>query len=375
MRPETRLTALLCAFAGASYAAGAAVAVLRFGVAADAGLAAPGAACVLAALLAARLFGRRLTAPLTAHHAELARNAHEVAYASEQIAQANGHVADGAGIQAANLEELAAAMTEMEAGVKRNAEHAAEAGQTAVSTQSAADEGRNALYEMMGSIGEIKDSTDQMARIIKNIDGIAFQTNLLALNAAVEAARAGDAGRGFAVVADEVRKLAGRSAEAAQSTADLIHAAVSNADAGVTASEAFVATLEEIVCGIDRLGDLSQDVAAATADQARGIEQINGGIASLDDVVQRNAASTEETASSCQELSAAARRLVGLVDSLGGDGGGKEARREPAPDAGGRPVEDFAAEFADAVAGDIAGADGIESGSPPAADETRAIEI
>ena len=167
------------------------------------------------------------------------------------------------------------------------------------------------------SIGQIKDSTRQMSQIISTIDEIAFQTNLLALNAAVEAARAGDAGRGFAVVAEEVRALAGRSAQAAQSTAELIQTAVGNANIGVSASEAFVATLEEIITGIDRLNGLSQEVAGATRDQARGIERINGGLAGLDQVVQNNAASSEETAAGCQELSDEAERLATTVGRLG----------------------------------------------------------
>jgi len=268
-----------------------------------------------AALVTGRALGR-LAAPLASTYDDLARGTRHVASASAQIAAANAQIAEGASVQAANLEEISASLTEMSGMVAANAEHAGEAGETAVNTQQAAEAGRTALYAMMESIGEIKDSTDKMARIIRTIDEIAFQTNLLALNAAVEAARAGDAGRGFAVVADEVRGLAGRSAQAAQTTAELIHAAVGNAETGVNASEAFVATLEEIITGIDRLNDLSQQVAVATQEQARGIEQINRGLSGLDQVVQNNAASSEQTAASCAELNDEAEQLAATVGRL-----------------------------------------------------------
>jgi methyl-accepting chemotaxis protein len=185
----------------------------------------------------------------------------------------------------------------------------------------------------MESIGEIKESTDKMAKVVKTIDGIAFQTNMLALNAAVEAAHAGDAGRGFSVVATEVRALAGRSAEAARSTGDLILVAVRSAEASVAASEAFVATLEEIISGIDRMNDLSQQVAGATREQSSGISRINQGLAGLDQVVQENAASTEETASSCQELTAQAEQLAQTIGKLSSWRESTETAREPKPKA------------------------------------------
>ena len=274
-------------------------------------------ACLLTLFLAARL-GPDLVDSLGARVDDLATGAEQVAAASDQIALANAATAEGASLQAGNLQEIAGAMAEITTAVAGNAEHASEAGQVAASTLAAAEEGREAMYEMMGGIGEIKDSTDEMARIIKTIDEIAFQTNLLALNAAVEAARAGDAGRGFAVVADEVRNLAGRSAAAAQSTAELITRAVGNADRGVSASEAFVATLEEIITGIDRMESLTREVAEASAKQSVGVRQINQGLSNLDQLVQANAATSEQTAASCQELSAQASQFTAVVAEIAG---------------------------------------------------------
>ncbi len=317
MRLETKIALVSAAAGAAPLALAGTWAALRQGWRPDAAGLAIAAVAVGAGALAARRTAGTLATPLTATYTDLSRGSRNVATASSQIAAANAQIADGASLQAANLQEISASLTEMSGMVAANAEHAGEAGSTAVNTQQAAESGRTALYAMMESIGEIKDSTDKMSRIIRTIDEIAFQTNLLALNAAVEAARAGEAGRGFAVVAEEVRGLAGRSAQAAQSTAELIHAAVKNADAGVSASEVFVATLEEIITGIDRMNDLSQQVADATREQARGIEQINRGLSGLDQVVQNNAASSEQTAAGCSELNDEAEQLAATVGRLG----------------------------------------------------------
>ncbi|MBK8165685.1 MAG: hypothetical protein IPK64_06910 [bacterium] len=325
MRFEVRIACLAGAASLAQLVVVGALAAARQGWRPDTGTLVFAAAATGFVFWAARRAAGSLAAPLSAAYDDLARATEQVAGASGHIAAANAHMAQGAGQQAASLQEIAAALVEISGMVERNSEHAGEAGATAVMTQNAAESGRTALYAMMEAVGEIKDSTDQMARIVKTIDGIAFQTNLLALNAAVEAARAGESGRGFAVVASEVRNLAGRSAEAAQSTAELIHAAVRNADTGVGASEAFVATLEEIITGIDRLNDLAQQVATATGEQSHRIRQITEGLADLDHVVQDNAASTEETAASCQELSGLAAQLVGSVGRLGGLGRGPAA--------------------------------------------------
>ncbi len=270
---------------------------------------------VICGLLATRI-GPGLIRELGTNIQDLSLGADQVSAASEQIALANTHSAEGASQQAGNLEEISASMTEMTATVSTNAKNASEAGEVATSTLTAAESGRETMYEMMGSIGEIKDSTDEMSRIIKNIDEIAFQTNLLALNAAVEAARAGDSGRGFAVVADEVRNLAGRSAEAAKSTAILITQTVTHADKGVTSSEAFAATLEEIIAGIDQMEMLTREVATASNKQSDGVNQINEGLTSLDQIVQASAATTEETASACHQLSSQAGQFRSVVTAM-----------------------------------------------------------
>jgi len=274
------------------------------------------AGAALAAGLAVLVLDRSVLKPLQRSVDELLRMARQVQAASQLIAQTNSRVAEGAGNQAASLEEISATITELASRVKANAETAAVADGTASDTGEVAEDGRNTLYEMVDAMGRIKQAADETSRIITTIDEIAFQTNLLALNAAVEAVRAGDHGKGFSVVAAEVRDLAARSAEAARSSSELVSRSVEHADAGVTRAEAFVASLEEIVAGIDQLGDLSRLVATATEEQSAGLGQINQGVGDLDRVVQENAASSEETAASCQELSALSTHLVTLVQDM-----------------------------------------------------------
>jgi methyl-accepting chemotaxis protein len=169
---------------------------------------------------------------------------------------------------------------------------------------------------MARRIGAIKESSDRTARIIKTIDEIAFQTNLLALNAAVEAARAGNAGRGFAVVAEEVRSLALRSAQAAKDTSSMIEESQHRAEQGVSASREVQELLQRIRGNVEEAGTMVREVAAASREQSRGVEQITQAVSQMDQVTQSNAASAEENAAASEELSAQATSLRDTVRTL-----------------------------------------------------------
>jgi methyl-accepting chemotaxis protein len=246
----------------------------------------------------------------------LADGADQVAAASSQVAAASQSLAEGASEQAASLEETSASLEEMTSMVKRNAQAAQKAKAIAGETRSASDAGASDVQELQTAMREIKTSSDDVAKIVKSIDEIAFQTNILALNAAVEAARAGEAGAGFAVVADEVRNLAQRSAMAAKETASKIEAAIARSQQGVVVSERVAAGLQQIAGKIREVDQLVAEISTASDEQAQGISQVNIAVTQMDKVTQSNAAGAEESASAASELNAQAESVKESLKDL-----------------------------------------------------------
>ena len=243
----------------------------------------------------------------------VAESSDQVVNGSTQISDSSQSLSQGATEQAASLEEITSSMTELGAQTKSNAENAATANKLSGEARRAAETGASQMREMIVAMKDIEQSSSEIAKIIKAIDDIAFQTNLLALNAAVEAARAGKHGKGFAVVAQEVRNLAGRSAKAAQETADLIEGAVKKAGAGTEIVNRTDRSLAEIVSGITKVTDLVGEIADASNEQSLGISQINLGLSQIEQVTQQNTANAEETASASEELSGMAKEMSRLV--------------------------------------------------------------
>ena len=199
---------------------------------------------------------------------------------------------------------------------KRNAENAQKANDLAKQARTVAERGSGDMEAMSTAMQSIKTSSDDIAKIIKTIDEIAFQTNILALNAAVEAARAGEAGMGFAVVADEVRNLAQRSAQAARETAAKIEGAINNTAQGVQISSKVAEVLNEIVSKVRQVDELIAEVSGASREQTQGITQINAAVGQMDKVTQSNAASAEESAAAAEELNAQAMAMKHAVGEL-----------------------------------------------------------
>jgi methyl-accepting chemotaxis protein len=271
---------------------------------------------LLVSMLIAMIIIRGVTRGINRVIEGLSNGASQVSSASEQVAQSSQSMAEGASEQASSLEETSASLEEMSSMTRQNADNAQQANAMTSEAQSAADKGRSAMKRMSDAIAKIKQSSDETAKIIKTIDEIAFQTNLLALNAAVEAARAGDAGKGFAVVAEEVRNLAQRSAEAAKNTAALIEGSQKNSDNGVAVSAEVSDLLEQIATHVQHVTQLVAEVSSASKEQAQGIEQVTTAVSQMDKVTQANAANSEEAASASEELSAQARELNDMVESL-----------------------------------------------------------
>ena len=253
----------------------------------------------------------------------------QVVSAAGQVSASSQSLAEGAGEQAASLEETSSSLEEMSSMTKRNSDNAQNANDLAKQARAAADKGVGDMQAMSTAMDAIKTSSDDIAKIIKTIDEIAFQTNILALNAAVEAARAGEAGMGFAVVADEVRNLAQRSALAAKETASKIGGAISKTGQGVEISRKVLAGLNEIVTKARQVDELVAEVAGASREQTQGITQINTAVGQMDKVTQSNAASAEECAAAAEELNAQAESMKASVAELlqlvRGDGTGTTA--------------------------------------------------
>jgi methyl-accepting chemotaxis protein len=210
---------------------------------------------------------------------------------------------------------------------RRNAENADHAKNLANQARVAADHGAADMKHMIAAMDAIKSSSDNIAKIIKTIDEIAFQTNILALNAAVEAARAGEAGMGFAVVADEVRNLAQRSAQAARETAEKIEDSIHKSEQGVQISGQVAQSLAQIVEKARKVDELVAEIAVASREQSQGIQQVNIAVSEMDKVTQSNAANAEESASASEELNAQAAILKDAVDELVKMVGGQAASR------------------------------------------------
>ncbi|MCL2059974.1 MAG: methyl-accepting chemotaxis protein [Oscillospiraceae bacterium] len=240
----------------------------------------------------------------------------QVSAGSRQVADGAQSLAQGSTQQAASIEELLGSITDIAQKTKTNASTAERAAKLADTIKSNAEKGSHQMDEMISAVKSIDQSSQNIGKVIKVIDDIAFQTNILALNAAVEAARAGQHGKGFAVVAEEVRNLASKSAEAAKDTGSMIQASVEKAELGVRIAEETATSLSEIVIGVNDSSQMIREIARASEEQSIGTTQINNGIDQVAQVVQMNSATAQESAAASEEMSSQSNVLQELISQF-----------------------------------------------------------
>ncbi|MDR5900116.1 methyl-accepting chemotaxis protein [Halomonas vilamensis] len=245
---------------------------------------------------------------------QVQHSASTVASKSQLISENNNGMASSMEQQASALAETASAMEELHSTVEQNADNSQQASKEANGATTTARRGGESVNQVTETMKALSESSQEIAGIISTIDSIAFQTNILALNASVEAARAGEHGRGFAVVAQEVRKLAQRSAEAASEITLRITSNLERVKDGDKQAEEASQATEEIIDAIERVTSIMQEISNASAEQSKGVGEVNDAVTDMDRVTQRNALNIQEGAQSATQLQDHADDLLSAVE-------------------------------------------------------------
>jgi len=271
---------------------------------------------------------RSIVRPITAAINGLSDSSSHVTLAAGEISDTSQLMADGANEQASSLEEISSSLNEITTMTKQTADNAKNADVLVKDSVEKAKASQDAMERLQNAVAEIRHSSDETAKILKDIDAIAFQTNLLALNASVEAARAGEYGKGFAVVAEEVRNLAKRSADSAKKTAQLIQSSQASSLRGVSLTQETAQAIGKITDVSNEIAIIVNEITTAAQEQARGVAQVNNAIGNMDNITQTNASGAQELATNSQELNSQSLTMNGLMGELVGVISGESAKIE-----------------------------------------------
>lgn len=247
---------------------------------------------------------------------ELQNAAEQVELGATEVASTSQVLSQGAAEQASTVQEISATITQVASQTRQNAENANNANDISIEAREQAELGNHKMQDMLLAMNGIDESSNNISKIIRVIDGIAFQTRILSLNAAVEAAKAGEFGRGFAVVADEVRNLATRSANAAQETTDLIEDTLNKVEQGKSIANNTAKALSQIVGRITEAGEIVEEIAEASLEQSAAIDEIGAGILEVSKVTQSNSTTAEQSATASQNMSKQAQMLNNLISEF-----------------------------------------------------------